>query len=249
MSGTGYGHRLIEAAEPYWAAEAAITKRFFDGKPGKDDWIFYLRSAVYKELNPAIGYGPTEGYANGLHMEFAHMVDKFPRLNQDVDRHEFYAVLNQMTEEFNHYLVLADVLEWMLGRKLTPEDAEQRDEDRALNQMRRKYVTMGDPALRAAMHLTEGGGSSTFREGAKLSGGELEDRIAAAMKVIFEDELDHYEDAAAECDKAIGDEETFERCKAALLEVSLQRVKMRHEQFGTPMAWDAVEKVIAENGG
>lgn len=249
MGETGYGHGLIEAAKPYWAAEAAITQRFFEKKPERDDWIYYLRSAVYKELNPAIGYGPTVGYANGLHMEFAKLVDKFPRINQDVDRHDFYAVLNQMTEEFNHYLVLADVLEWLLGRELTPEDAEQRDQDRILNEMRRNYVTSGDPALRAAMHLTEGGGSSTFREGARLSGGELEDRIAAAMKVIYEDEVDHYEDAAADCDRAIADDATFERAKAALLEVSLQRVRMRHEQFGEPLSWAEVEQIIEANGG
>ena len=243
-----YGERLIEAAQPYWAAEAEITRRFFANKPTRDDWIYYLKSAVYKELNPAIGYGPTDGYANGLHMEFASMVDKFPRLDRDVDRHDLYAVLHQMTEEFNHYLVLADVLEYLLERKLTPEDPEQRDEDRKLNQMRRGYVTSGDPVLKAAMMLTEGGGSSTFREASKLSGGELEDRIASAMKVIYDDEVDHYEDAAAGCDAAIASEGDFERAKAALVEVSLQRVRMRHEQFGEPMPWAEVEMVIGDAG-
>jgi len=250
MNGTGYGAQLIEAAKPYWDAEAAITRRFFDNGPSRDDWIRYLRSAVYKELNPAIGYGPTDGYANGLHMEFASLVERFPDLDRGVDRHDFYAVLHQMTEEFNHYLVLADVLEYLLGRKLTPDDPQQMDEDRALNRMRRRYVTSGDPVLKAAMMLTEGGGSSTFREASRLTGGELETRIAAAMKVIYDDEVDHYEDAAAGCDAVIASEADFERARAALVEVSLQRVRMRHEQFGAPMPWDEVEAAIsAKTGG
>lgn len=247
MNQADYGQRLIAAARPYWAAEAAVTRRFFDNGPSREDWIYYLKSAVYKELNPAIGYGPTDGYANGLHMEFAQLVEKFPRLDRDVDRHAFYTVLHQMTEEFNHYLVLADVLEYLLGRKLTPDDPEQREEDRKLNEMRRRYVTSGDPVLKAAMMLTEGGGSSTFREASKLAGGELERRIASAMKVIYDDEVDHYEDAAAGCNAVIASEADFERARKALVEVSLQRVRMRHEQFREPMPWSEVEAVIAKS--
>lgn len=248
MGDMDYAQRLIETAKPYWAAEAEITRRFFAGKPDKEDWTFYLRSAVYKELNPAIGYGSTKGYANGLHMEFARLVEKFPDIDRDVDRHKFYSVLHQMTEEFNHFLVLADVLEYVLGRKLTPEDAQQLPEDRKLNDMRRGYVNSGNAAVKAAMMMTEGGGSSTFREGAKLKGGELEDRIAKAMNVIYEDELDHYEDAAAAAAKVIHSDEDFEAANAALRKVSMQRVRMRYEQFREPLPWVEVEQLIADSG-
>ena len=135
----------------------------------------------------------------------------------------------------------------MLGRKLAPGDARQLPEDVKLNAMRRSYVESGDPCLVAAMGLTEGGGASTFREASKLSGGELEDRLAAAMKIIHDDEKDHYEDAAADAAEAVRTGGDLARMKRAIREVSIQRVRMRNEQFRFPMSEDEIEGLIAAN--
>ncbi|MDE0059085.1 MAG: hypothetical protein OXI22_05095 [Defluviicoccus sp.] len=238
---------LIAAAKPFWDAEAEITRRFFAGPPSRDDYIHYLRSAVYKELNPAIGYGPTDGYANGLHMEFCDIVERFRGLDAEIDRRDMLASLKMMTEEFEHYVVLAEVLEFVLGRRLAPEDAQQLPEDVTLNEMRRRYVESGDPCLVAAMGLTEGGGASTFREASRLSGGKLEQRLAAAMKLIHDDEKDHYEDAAADAARAVRSDNDLERMKRAIREVSIQRVRMRNEQFRFQMSEEEIEALIAAN--
>ncbi len=238
---------LIAAAKPFWDAEAEITRRFFAGPPSRDDYIHYLRSAVYKELNPAIGYGPTDGYANGLHMEFCDIVERFRGLDAEIDRRDMLASLKMMTEEFEHYVVLAEVLEFVLGRRLAPDDAQQLPEDATLNAMRRRYVESGDPCLVAAMGLTEGGGASTFREASKLSGGKLEERLAAAMKLIHDDEKDHYEDAAADAARAVRTDDDLARMKSAIREVSIQRVRMRNEQFRFQMSDAEIEALIAAN--
>ena len=238
---------LIAAARPFWDAEAEITRRFFAGPPSRDDYIHYLRSAVYKELNPVIGYGPTDGFANGLHMEFCDIVERFRGLDGEVDRRDMLAALKMMTEEFEHYVVLAEVLEFVLGRKLTPDDANQLPEDVTLNAMRRSYVESGDPCLVAAMGLTEGGGASTFREASKLAGGPLEARLAAAMTVIHDDEKDHYEVAAADAARAVRGGGDLARMKRAIREVSIQRVRMRNEQFRFQMSDAEIEALIAAN--
>ena len=137
MNADNYEQQLINVARPYWEAESAIPLRFVDKKPGPEDYITYLRSAVYKELNPAIGYAPPKGYACNLHEEFGRLVDQFPDLHSGADRHAIYRRLYMMTEEFNHYLVLADVLEFALGRPITDDDVGQMAEDRKLNDMRR----------------------------------------------------------------------------------------------------------------
>ncbi|MPY72087.1 MAG: hypothetical protein GEU92_18660 [Alphaproteobacteria bacterium] len=237
---------LIATAAPYWEAEAEIPRRFVAGKPGRGDYIRYLRCAVYKELNPAIGYAPPEGYACNLHEEFAKLVDQFPRLHAGADRHAIYQRLHMMTEEFNHYLVLADVLEFALGRPVTDEDVEQMPEDRKLNDLRRKYMESGDPLLRAAMGLTEGGGSRTFGELSKIGGGEIEDRLAAAMKVIWSDEKTHYEEAAHDAAALVSGGDDLARMKAVIAEISLQRVRMRFEQFNAPMPWAEVEAIVGK---
>jgi hypothetical protein len=247
MGQPDYEAAMIALAKPFWDAEAEITRRFFAGKPSREHYLRYLKAAVYKELNPVIGYGPTAGYANGLHMEFESLVARFHGLDRDVARRDMLARLEMMTEEFEHYVVLAEVLEFVLGRALTPEDAAQLPEDRKLNDMRRGYVETGDPCLAAVMGLTEGGGSSTFREAAKLTGGEIEDRLAAAMKVIHRDEENHYLDAAKSAAAAVRSDDDLDRMKRALREVSIQRVRMRNEMFSEPMSDAEVDRLIADN--
>ena len=122
MSDQNYRQELIDAAMPFWDAEADVTRRFFSRKPSREQYVKYLSAAVYKELNPVIGYGPTEGYANGLHMEFQGLVDRFKQLDRGITRRNFLARLEMMTEEFEHYVVVAEVLEFVLGRPLTPDD-------------------------------------------------------------------------------------------------------------------------------
>jgi len=247
MPDRDYQQELIDAAMPFWNAEADVTRRFFAGRPNRDQWVKYLSAAVYKELNPVIGYGPTEGYANGLHMEFQGLVDRFKQLDRGTTRRGFLARLEMMTEEFEHYVVIAEVLEFVLGRKLTPGDAVQLPHDARLNEMRRINMDSGDSCLVAAMEMTEGGGSSTFREAAKLTGGEIEDRLAAAMKVIHRDEENHYLNAARNAAEVIKSERDFDRMKRALVEVSIQRVRMRNEMFSDPMPEAELAELIARN--
>ncbi len=152
-----------------------------------------------------------------------------------------------MTEEFNHYLVLADVLEFALGRPITDDDVGQMAEDRELNDMRRHFMESGDPCLVAALGLTEGGGSLSFGLLSELSGGELEDRLVTAMGIIYKDEKNHYENAARVAADKVGSLDDLERMKKVVTEVSLLRVKMRFEQSNEPMDWREVEKIIADN--
>ena len=249
MNEQNYEQELIAVATPFWDAEAEVTRRFFAGPPTRDQYIRYLGAAVYKELNPVIGYAPSDGFANGLHMEFQGLVDRFTGLDRDADRRKFLARLEMMTEEFEHYVVLAEVLEFVLGRKLTPDDAVQLPEDAKLNEMRRVNMESGDPCLRGAMELTEGGGSSTFREAARLKGGEIEERLAAAMKIIHRDEENHYQEAARSAAGTIGSDDDFLRMKRTLIDVSAQRVRMRNEMFSDPMPQAELEELIARHGG
>jgi len=247
MGQPDYEAELIAVAKPFWDAEAEITRRFFAGNPSREHYLRYLKAAVYKELNPVIGYGATTGYANGLHMEFDTLVGRFKGLDRDVARRDMLARLEMMTEEFEHYVVLAEVLEFVLGRALTPEDPEQLSEDRKLNDMRRGYVDSGDAGVVAVMGLTEGGGSSTFREASKLTGGEIEERLAAAMTVINRDEENHYLDAASAAADTVRSGGDLERMKRALLEVSIQRVRMRNEMFSEPMTDAEIDRLVADN--
>ena len=228
---------LVDTANPYWEAEGEIAKRFF-AKATKDDHVFYLRAQLWKELHPV------DGYFNGLHKELANLVEMFPRVDKDVDRHQFHFSMMQLTQEFNHYVVLADILENLLGRKIAAEDTVQLPEEKKLADMRREYVTSGSAIDRAAVGLTEGGGARLFREGAKLKGNKLAAMTAKAMKVIYDDEKDHYRVMASEAAALIKSAKDLARMQATTRDISRQRVAMRNEMFRRPMTDSQIEDFI-----
>lgn len=238
---TDYEKRLVDAAWPYWEAEAEIAKRFF-ARAAPEDHVFYLRAQLWKELNPV------DGYFNGLHRELARLADDYPRVEKDIDRHDFHFRLVQLTEEFNHYVLLADIFEHVAGRKVTADDTVQLPEEKKLGDLRRGYVESGDTIARAAVGFTEGGGAALFREGAKLSGNKLNDMTASAMKVIYDDEKDHYKVMAGEAVGLIHGDDDLARMTDAIRAISDQRVWMRHEMFPNAMTNDEVTAFIEENG-
>ncbi len=236
-----YEQELIEIAYPYWEAEAEIARRFFRKRPTKDDHIFWLRAQLWKELHPV------DGYFSGLHRELVNLADMFPRVDKDIDRHHYHFLLEQMVQEFNHYLVQADILEYLLERRISPQDTVQLPEERKLGEIRRRYTSSGSEIDKAAVLITEGGGARLFREGRKVRGGLLEKKIVKAMEVIFKDEKDHFKEAARQAAKVIKSEGDLERMGKAIREISLQRVHMRNEMFKKPLSQDELNNFILKH--
>jgi len=230
--------RLIELAMPYWEAEAEIVRRFFARRPRRDDHIFWLRAQLWKELHPV------DGYFSGLHRELAKLTDLFPRVDVDVDRHHYHSLLQQMVQEFNHYVVLADILQYLLSREISAADTVQLPEEKKLQELRRRYAE-GSDVERAAVLLTEGGGARMFREGRKIKGGPLERRIARAMDVIYRDERDHVAEAARAIAPLTRSRDDLRRISEAVRAISLQRVRMRNEMFRHPMTEDELDRLIS----
>jgi hypothetical protein len=232
--------QLVDAAWPYWEAEAEIAKRFY-AMAAPEDHVFYLRAQLWKELNPV------DGYFNGLHRELASLVEKFPQIDKEIDRHDYHFSLVQLTQEFNHYVLLADIFEHLVGRRIAPDDTVQLAEEKKLGDLRRGYVEPGSEIDRAAVGFTEGGGARLFREGAKLSGGELADMTARAMQVIYDDERDHYKEMAKEAVSLIKSDDDLRRMTDAIRAISHQRMMMRHEMFPGAMTEAELETFIRAN--
>jgi hypothetical protein len=220
---------LIRTALPYWETEAQITRRFFNGKPSREDHIFWLKAQLWKELHPV------DGYFTGLQKELRQLVTLFPKIDKDIDRHRYHHLLEQMTQEFNHYVLMADALEYLLGRPISAEDTFQLPQEKKLAELRRGYAQSGSPVDKAAVLATEGGGARMFREGRKVKGGRLERLIAKAMEVIYHDERNHYKEAAREAAQAVKRQQDLGRMKKAIREISRQRVYMRNEMFREPL--------------
>jgi hypothetical protein len=226
---SGVENEIIRTAVPYWEAEARITRRFFNRNPSRDDHIFWLKAQLWKELHPV------DGYFTGLQKELSQLVALFPKIDKVIDRHRYHHLLEQMTQEFNHYVLMADALEYLLGHPISAADTFQLPQEKKLAELRRGYANSGSAVDKAAVLVTEGGGARMFREGRKLKGGRLERMIAKAMEVIYQDEKNHYKEAAREAARAVKNRRDLQRMKKAIREISQQRVYMRNEMFRGPL--------------
>ena len=232
---------LIATALPYWETEATIVRRFFQSKPTRQDHIFWLKAQLWKELHPV------DGYFTGLQKELNNLAASFPEIDKTIGRHQYHSLLEQLTQEFNHYVLMADVLEYLLSHAVSAEDTFQLPQEKKLGDLRRAYANSGSAVDRAAVLVTEGGGARMFREGRKLKGGRLERMIAAAMEVVYRDEKNHYKDAAREAARAVRTKQELARMKKAVREVSLQRVHMRNEMFKAPLTSAEIKSCLASH--
>ena len=234
-------HELIGTALPYWETEATIVRQFFKTKPTHEEHIFWLKAQLWKELHPV------DGYFTGLHRELNNLAASFPEIDKTIERHQYHSLLEQLTQEFNHYVLMADVLEYLLGHPVSAKDTFQLPQEKKLGDIRRSYANSGSAVDKAAVLVTEGGGARMFREGRKLSGGRLERMIARAMEVVYHDEKNHYKEAAREAARAIRNKQDLARMKKAVHEVSLQRVYMRNEMFKEPLTRSEIESCLASH--
>lgn len=228
---------LIEFAHPYWETEAEIARKFFRSQPSKEKHIFWLKAQLWKELHPV------DGYFSGLHTELKKIVGLFPEVDKTIDRHHFHFLMEQMTQEFNHYVLQADILEYLLGHNIGPDDTFQLQEEKQLGNIRRKYMA-GSEVEKAAVLVTEGGGARLFREGRKLKGTPLARRIAAAMDVIYRDEKDHAKQAARRAAACVKTNRDLRTMGKAIREISLQRVLMRNEMFQTALSTAELRRTV-----
>jgi hypothetical protein len=69
--------------------------------------------------------------------------------------------------------------------------------------------------------------------------------IASAMEVVYQDEKNHYKDAATAAAGSVQNKQNLARMKKAVHEVSLQRVYMRNEMFKASLTSNEIKSCLA----
>jgi hypothetical protein len=227
----------------YAAGEAEVVRAFFSREHTPEELARMLRRQMGREIF-CIQWLP----------RVARMGDD---LERGVDRHRFTELLEQISEEVLHYTVLADLAEWVLGRKLTAQEAREFevfasiDPERPLEQhynprlpeangmidvlyrFRNEYRSEFSDEV---MRLTEGGGGASFVEASRLSGDEFRDRFAKAMGRIVEDEIEHGPLRVRGFSRNwVRDEADLELAKRLLREFMVQHLRVRNEIYGNPL--------------
>ena len=245
--------RLIRAAAPYWAGEAAVFRTYWIWpKRTRETDRRWLALQCSKEvwgsglapLDKGIFLGPAE-----------ELIRVFPRIDIDVDRHAVLGIAEGLWAEFLHYCAFADAHD-ALARpgeaKLNPHAVKGAwKEDLDLSALRfrhkRENPKLGDRAAK----FTEGGYCTLFAEGMLLKNrkhpkhGKANRLIAAACAKVYEDEFGHMLKGIAGLDEEGLSDADWRTLEAMSVEQLKSRILMRNAQFGYPLAGKDLEEALA----
>jgi len=228
----------------YSAGEAEVVRTYFAQPRSTEEHVTVLRRQMGREISVIDWLERT--------------VRMGAELEETVERHAFAAYLDQIADEVKHYAALADLAEWVLGRKLAvaeareyfvhafydPEIPAERqynprlpEANRMLELVRRMKTEYPADFSHAVLLLTEGGGGAAFLEAGRLSGDEFRERFAAAMRAIADDELDHGpRRVPGFVAKYVSSEADLALATRQLRDVMAQHLRVRNEIYGYPLS-------------
>ena len=230
-------NELTRYAARFWAGEAEIAQTFFAARRTPEEHLVWLRVQAYKELQPR-----NDGI---ILRNIQQLAKNYPSLEKGVTRSDFLYNIQFLEEEFRHYVVFADIIDYITGRNLTTEELATYDTEgeQKLRQVRREcYETHGELG-RFASSFCEGGGASIFYEGMQISGDPLSDKIAAACKNVYDDEVDHAAHGASDLNTVAQTETDWALAKEMVTAISMQRLYMRNEEFSFPITSERIEEI------
>ena len=123
---------LTRYASRFWAGEAEIARTFFSQPRAPEEHLRWLRVQAYKELQPR---------PDGIILRnIDQLSDNYPALEQSVSRADFLYNIQFLEEEFRHYVVFADVIDYITGAHLTTTELATYDieGERELRAVRRR---------------------------------------------------------------------------------------------------------------
>lgn len=225
---------VLQRVNRFWGGEAEVAETFFKSARTKDEHLHWLTSQMVREL------GWPDGRITKLQQAFAQLED-------GVGRHEVLVMFQVAEEENSHYVVLADIAEKIQGRSLKPAEFQhhrQGSEWQALDKVRTRQADWD----RAVSGLHEGGGLGIYYAAMNLEpmpDDPYRADIAAAMRMIYDDELSHCAYGLAEVVQVAMDatDEIWHQVEDKAEAVGYHRLRMRNEQFGSPLPEARIQEI------
>lgn len=244
---------LRAIVDQYAAGEAEVVRAYFERPHSREQHGDVLLRQMGREIQ-------TAGWLHSA----VRMLDE---LEVSVDRHDFADFLEQIAEETEHYVVLADLAEWAAGRKLARDELRRYEvyarwepdapADKRSNSLLPEANRMHEVARELVeergyvwgtqlMRLSEGGGGGAFVECTRLGGDEFRDRLAAAMRRIVKDELKHGPERIDGFARDwVRSEEELETAVRWLRRVLVQHLRVRNEIWNYPLSEERLAEIDA----
>lgn len=237
---------LRDLVARYGAGEAEIARAYFSRPRTREQEVTWLTIQAGRELSRVFQlWDAVAGRIGGL--------------GEELDRHELEALLKKLLEETRHFNLFADILERLQGEPVRMAELRRYDffhpdptaphnsENVRLAEINQEIDKLDEPwaELVKDQGLLEGGGCGLFYAASQISGGELEERVARAMRVVLEDELRHGPLQLDEVTGRVRTPEELEQVKAYTRLRGDQRLRWRNQQFSYPLSEARIREIQA----
>ena len=252
-SAAGIGDRAVRELRRlvarYGAGEAEIARTYFECHRTAAHDRIWLTSQVGRELSR-------------VYQLSAVATRELAALGQGASRAQYRETVQKLAEELNHFNLLGDVLQAIAGAPLDytalrrydffePDPAAPFNLENARlaavnRQIDAEMAARRPPwaALVQDQGLLEGGGNGVFYVGSQLGGSPLDERLAAAMQQVLDDEMDHGPRSLAVVPQYVHGEDDL----AAVMHYTRlrgdQRLRWRNEQFGYPLSVERLSAIM-----
>ena len=169
---------LIAAVAPLWAGEGEVVRSYWDSPVRSHEAdLLWTRRQCSKEFN---GKGIGEYRNLGVFMgPVTELRQAFPRIDAGVDRHYALELIEMLHDEFEHYVLIADIYDAIRRPDEPPINAQNLEtwpEDKALTELRFKHMLdhgeIGDLHLMWCREF-RGPMRPGWRSSEKLTGGTI----------------------------------------------------------------------------
>lgn len=248
-------NRLINAVAPYWAGEREVFINYWESpiRTRETDckWIAcqcskeFWGSGLYP-LDKGLFLGPLE-----------YLIDAYPKIDQEIDRHDVLEAVQVLSTEFLHYSVFADVYDSLAEssqQKINPHLLQHSwPEDLQLAELRFAHKRENSKLGARATSFTEGGYCTLFSEGMKLKNHTEKDNphakanalIAVACSKVYDDEYGHMIKGIVGLEKEKLTDNEWSLLERMSIEQLKSRILMRNSQFSYPLSEIRIQELLA----
>ncbi len=239
--------RLVNASAPYWAGEAEVVRTYWTSpvRTASTD-LLWLSRQCFKEF---WGSGASKFDRGGVFLgTLRNLAEKTPDIDVTLGRHEVLDALEGLKAEFSHYVAFADLYDSIRpagSPNLNPSVLREWPEEAALTALRYRHQDQHGAIGMRACKFTEGGYCTLFSEGMALKGrGGIDDKIAAACTLVYEDEFGHMLAGIADIGKERLSEADWRLLETLVVEQLRQRILMRDAQFSHPVSEQRIQAIF-----
>ncbi len=217
----------------YWGGHFEVVTTFFAKPRPREQLIAWLDLQLYKEIHVVPGKAQA-------------LIDLYDKLDAEVERGDYEAEAYEMADEIQHYRLLADIRELITGKRLKATEAKPTPEQLKLEAVRRKYAERAPP-VRAVGGFSPGGGVAFAAAGSMIEGGPIERLLAQAFKIIYRQELTHYNQRRLGFERLAHDSDPAQHREALQYarELARQHFILRNESFSYPLSPERVAEIDA----